>query len=75
MNLDYKEPTRECLIKGNAVAYDACSTSMLYKARGFYNPEIFKYIGSGRTYYINGTENKSKRVHHFFRKVNYIDWQ
>ena len=65
MNFDRK-PTTECLIKGEKVAYDVCAHCLLHQAKDFYNPEVFQYIGSGRTYYIGGTENKPKAVHHFF---------
>lgn len=69
MKTDYQQDTtvRECLIKGKRVHYDACSTSRIEDAKSFY--DNMKYIGSGKTYWLNGHENKSKITHHFFVKA------
>lgn len=53
---------------GTIKLYDACAQvrtwNSLQKAKEFYSN--FDYIGSSYTYYINNTENKCKRLHHFF---------
>ncbi len=62
------EPTRECLIKGVRLEYDACSSSSLIEAKKSYKNDFPNYIGSGRVYFINGTKNISKYNLHFFTK-------
>ncbi len=52
-------------MEGIKYAYDACHEGDLEKAKKWYGNN-FKYIGSGYTYYINGTKNVSKKLHHFF---------
>lgn len=59
---------RECLIDGKVVNYDVCSTQPLKEAIEFY--KNWKHIGSGFTYLINGVENVSKDLRHFFIKTN-----
>lgn len=64
----YTEPiTREGLIKGERLHYDVCSENDLEYAKNWYGDK-FSYIGSGKTYFINGTRNQSSRVIHFFIK-------
>ncbi len=60
-----KKLKTECLIDGQKVDYDGCSISKLEEAKDFYK-ESFKYIGSGYIYFIEGTRNESKNLHHFF---------
>lgn len=48
-----KEPTREAVINGERVPYDAMdSTVSLEEAKAFYSN--YYYMGSSRQYYING---------------------
>lgn len=68
-NNSYYEVQRECLINGQRQVYDACSSNTLAKAEEYYVPLGYKYIGSSNTYFINGTENKSKHILHFFIKL------
>jgi len=63
------EWVRECLINGQRQVYDACSSRTLAEAEDYYVPLGFKYIGSSNTYFINGTENTSKDILHFFIKL------
>lgn len=65
----YYEWQRECLINGQKQVYDACSSHTLAEAEEYYGPLGYKYIGSSNTYFINGTENKSKDILHFFIKL------
>jgi len=58
----------KCLIDGEIVFYDACSSnSSLAYAKAFYINN-FEYIGSGYVYFINGVKNESKTQHHFFKR-------
>lgn len=59
-----KEIIRECEIDGKRQPFNAFSTDSLENAKKFY--ANFKYIGSGRIIYYNGTKNIFKEDHHFF---------
>jgi len=68
---EYKENFTECVVKGERMVYDACAMDLtLYDAKQAYE-KAFKYIGSGRIIYVNGTKNRFKSPLHFFiRKSN-----
>ena len=55
---------RECYIKAQIVPYNACATGSLEEAKRSYDK--FDYIGSGYVFYINGTRNINKKLHHYF---------
>jgi hypothetical protein len=57
----------EFLFEGNKIPYDACSTNELEKAKEFYK-DVFSYIGSGYTYFINDRKYTSTELCHFFRR-------
>ena len=56
----------ECLIDGEIVPYDMCSCNELEVAKEFLKKK-FEYIGSTITYFINGEENTSKKLYHYFK--------
>ncbi len=50
--------------KGDKVKYDECSSKPLEEAKKSCSNR--EYVYSGYIYYINGTRNESKELHHFF---------
>ena len=63
-----KTAKTQCLLNGEIVFYDACSSGNLKEAKEFYKNN-FKYIGSGYTYFINDVKNVSEKQKHFFTLV------
>ena len=62
----YFNPTRQCLIDGIIVDYDACTTNSKESGDKLYG-NSYNYIGSSYTYYIDGTKNVSIDLHHFYK--------
>lgn len=58
--------TCECEVNGEKVFYDGCSSNTLEKAKVFYNPDQWEYIGSGFKTWHNGLESNWHHEHHFF---------
>jgi len=69
LNFNYgetKQPRTEVLIGDQRRVYDATTRKSLPEALKYYSKETFKYIGSSNVYYINGTENRSRDILHYF---------
>ena len=64
--MEFKTTKREVLLNGKKVEYDIKGRGNLLEAKKDYNRYI--YIGSSHIYYINGTENLSKELGHYFKR-------
>ena len=62
---DYEETTRETVIDGIKLHYDACSGGDLESAKEFYK-NAFDYIGTSKSMIINGVTQNSTVDYHFF---------
>lgn len=58
----------ECVIDGNRMTYDGCSTRSLEKAKEFYTSDKWEYMGEGYTTYHDGVKNEWNELHHFFKR-------
>lgn len=63
-----KPAITECLIDGVKQPYDRCAESSKVESDACYK-DRFKYIGSSYIYFINGHQNTSKNLHHFYIKI------
>jgi hypothetical protein len=70
--IDYSElrdrVKRECLIEGQKVPYDVCSSNPLKEAKEALKHAFPHYVGSGHILFINGTKQESKELYHFFNR-------
>ena len=69
-----KKWVNKCEINGKILPYDGCSESSLIDAKIFYGKH-WEYMGSSYVTYHNGTRNKWRKLHHFFKKVSNERWQ
>ena len=61
----WKDTYTECLINGQKIKYDGCSSRSLEESKTFYKG--YYYIGSNNgTIFVNGTRNEFNTIHHFF---------
>ena len=65
---NFKRNKTEFEQNGNKITYDACSNYSIEKAKDYYEPLGFKYIGSGNIIYVNGFKNTFPDLYHFFIK-------
>ena len=70
---DKKSVKTECEIDGKRMRYDGCSSNSKDEADKFYNslPGKWTYIGSSRTYWIDGKKNSSQATlyHYYVREA------
>lgn len=60
----------EIEIDGKRIVYDVCSSSSLEIAKVHYNENTgWKYLGTGRIWYVDGFQNTSSNDMHCFQKI------
>lgn len=62
-----KNIAKKCIINGETLDYDVCSSASLEKAEKKYHKK-YDYIGTGFLYSLNGAPFHIKRKTHFFIK-------
>ena len=69
MSINYygvRTTSKIALINGKEVGYDACHSSLFYKWRPAYSPKVFRYIGKGYIYKIDGVRQSFSKMHYFW---------